>query len=504
MKKAIRQVLHEFPAGFSRKPTASQPLESDNYPRFVVNEHDKMAIPSFNASVETPCAVIDTGCQRSAIGRNTLNRLIQHLPTGLSIRFQPKSYRFSGIGGETVTKELALIPVCFGSRPGVVCAAVLEDTADAPFLLSLPIMKELDAVLHLNEQRMHFQSLQESGKLFFNERGQLCLRLFDFDSLAPECHQPNRTWKPKKIVGDECQAEVKQQVHQRWGRVFTRLRIQMHLEQVVKVLMSLAIPLMSTLKQVLAVMIRVADPEEMDVVQDMVNNMVQEKKYMEKGKPLKPSKMSPGYAQSRASTSVGSFEVISENSSMSRKTKAASSSQSSAVEISQRMCFCGLTPNLLVCRKEGPNFQRKFYRCPKPYQHQAQCDYFAWAESTKAEEYEKMYHHQNASMEMQQKPKSTKKKSKHVSEAEYVTSGDEDSELAQSPVTSSPSPKTPPRPRMCQHEWNRRGTNAYVKMKTCHLCGLQETFRYRDGVKTTTTIDVSNLKKSGRRRAVSP
>lgn len=57
----------------------------------------------------------------------------------------------------------------------------------------------------------------------------------------------------------------------------------MHLEQVVKVLISLAIPLMPTLKQVLAVMIREADPEEMEVIQDMLTSMVQEKKHMEKG-----------------------------------------------------------------------------------------------------------------------------------------------------------------------------------------------------------------------------
>eukprot|EP00435_Cladocopium_sp_Y103_P073668 s52_g44.t1 len=205
MKHAIRHVLQKFPEGFSRSPSVSQPLESESYPKMVVTEHDHSAIPSFSANVETPCAVSDTGCQRSAIGRSTLNRIAQHLPPGLSIRFQKKCFRFSGIGGETVTKELALIPVCFGSRPGVVHAAVLEDTADAPFLLSLPIMKELDTILHLNEHRMHFQALQESGKLFYNGRGQLCLRLFDFENLSPECHQPDRIWKPKKIVGDECQ-----------------------------------------------------------------------------------------------------------------------------------------------------------------------------------------------------------------------------------------------------------------------------------------------------------
>jgi hypothetical protein len=205
MKNAIRQALHEFPSGFSRSHEVSRPLESKSCDDAVVNEHDSLAIPSFAACVDPPCAVIDTGCQRSAIGRNTLDRIANSLPPGLSIKYQSKSFRFSGIGGETTTRQLALIPVCFGSRPGVVHAAILEDTADAPFLLSIPIMKALDTVIHLNEKLMHYQALQEHGSLFFNGRGQLCLRLFDFDALSPECHQTSRPWKPRKVVGDECQ-----------------------------------------------------------------------------------------------------------------------------------------------------------------------------------------------------------------------------------------------------------------------------------------------------------
>ena len=205
MKHAIRQVLHRLPRGFSRSAPVSQPLESEVCSKVVVNKHDNVAISSLHANVLTPCAVIDTGCQRSAIGRNTLNHIMKQMPPELAIKFQPKRFRFSGIGGETTTSEVALIPVCFGSRPGVVHAAVLEDTVEAPFLLSLPIMKELGAVLDISQHAMHFQALQETGKMFFNERGQLCLRVVDFDALAPECHQPNRSWKPRKIVGEECQ-----------------------------------------------------------------------------------------------------------------------------------------------------------------------------------------------------------------------------------------------------------------------------------------------------------
>eukprot|EP00435_Cladocopium_sp_Y103_P022323 s3407_g5.t1 len=257
---------------------------------------------------------------------------------------------------------------------------------------------------------------------------------------------------------------------------------------------------MSTLKQVLAVMIRVADPEEMDVIQDMVSSMVQDKKQMEKGR-FRPStkdlKTSP---KSKASTSVGSFEVISESSRQSRKSKAASSNQQANQEVMGRVCFCGMTPQLLTCRKEGPNFMRRFYRCPKPYQHQTQCEYFQWTEDTKAEEYEKLYY-QSASMEPAVKSKHAKKKSKAASSTESDTSNGDDLDLARSPGSS---PKTPIRQTMCQHEWNRRGTNAYVRMKTCVKCGRQEIQKYKDGMITIKQVDVSSMKKSGRPRAVSP
>lgn len=297
----------------------------------------------------------------------------------------------------------------------------------------------------------------------------------------------------------ETQTEVTEHAIKQCSRVFSKLRIQMHLDQVVKVIISLAIPLMSTLKSVLAVMMRVADPEDVDMIEDLMSNMIQDKKMSEKGKNKKTSKNAKGSPRSKASTSVGSFEVISEG--MNRSHRAASSSQTPGMSPASRVCFCGLKPNLLVCRMEGPNFMRKFYRCPKPSQHQTQCDYFAWTENTKAEEYEKLYY-QDATMDKPQKSKPTKKKSKSVSAADSSTSSGDDLDLAQSPASSSP--KTPPRQARCQHEWSRRGSTAYVKMKTCNLCGLRETFRYKDGLKTTSTVDVSEQKKSGRPRNHSP
>ena len=61
-------------------------------------------------------------------------------------------------------------------------AAILEDTPDAPFLLSLPILKALNASMHLSQQTMRFRAIQQVRKMLYSEKGQLCLKLFEFDA----------------------------------------------------------------------------------------------------------------------------------------------------------------------------------------------------------------------------------------------------------------------------------------------------------------------------------
>ena len=141
-------------------------------------------------------------------------------------------------------------------------------------------------------------------------------------------------------------------------------RVQIHLDQVIKVMISLAVPLMSMLKQVLAVMIRVADPEEMDVIQDLVNNMVQDQKRAEKGRHRKKDAKIHHSPRSKMSSSMGSFEVITESSKQSHRSRPASSNQYPAQE-KMKTCFCGLTPQLLTCRKEGANFMREILSVPQ-------------------------------------------------------------------------------------------------------------------------------------------
>ena len=40
------------------------------------------------------CCVVDTGCQRSAIGANVLARIMEHLPSSMKIRYEKQSFMF--------------------------------------------------------------------------------------------------------------------------------------------------------------------------------------------------------------------------------------------------------------------------------------------------------------------------------------------------------------------------------------------------------------------------
>ena len=206
MQKAIRHIRRVFPARFAASDRSyAQPLESQHS---VDNAADvasrEQPFATYHYCTRESYAVIDTGCQRSAIGRNTLDNIASRLPAELPIKFVNQKFRFSGIGGETVTTRVALIPVCFGQRPGMVRAAVLEATPNAPFLLSLPILKALNTNLQLSEQSLQFHAINEVGSMFYNEKGQLCLRLFDFEAMSTCPNEASNCWQVRKIIGDEC------------------------------------------------------------------------------------------------------------------------------------------------------------------------------------------------------------------------------------------------------------------------------------------------------------
>ena len=151
-------------------------------------------------------------------------------------------------------------------------------------------------------------------------------------------------------------AEAEPKYVSTWKRMCNKMKTQDNLDCMIKLTVGLAIPMMHVLVRVLAMMMRVANMEEIDSLQEVMANMVVEKKRQEKG--LKPSKKESEYVlkpqKSSKSSSVGSFSVISAetlDTLMSHSSQdqiqqlPSSSSQVSRIRnLENQLCYCWLTP----------------------------------------------------------------------------------------------------------------------------------------------------------------
>ena len=90
--------------------------------------------PVFARSDVVESCVVDTGCQRTAVGIDVLSRIVNALPPGMKVRYEERRFQFKGVGGMTTTSRVAVIPICLGHRPAIIRAAILEEPADAPLL----------------------------------------------------------------------------------------------------------------------------------------------------------------------------------------------------------------------------------------------------------------------------------------------------------------------------------------------------------------------------------
>ena len=184
-----------------RRVTDPEPLESKVRSCDILSKH--VLTPS-TQRIADGLVVIDTGCQRVAAGRNTIEHISRILPAHLTVKFKEKAFRFRGVGGLDATRFVARIPVCFDQIAGVLMPAVLEKTPDAPLLMSLNIMQQLGATIDLQQMSISFKHICRDRvirvPLFRNASGQLCMSLFDFSKMStnPE------GLTVRKVVGDEC------------------------------------------------------------------------------------------------------------------------------------------------------------------------------------------------------------------------------------------------------------------------------------------------------------
>ena len=137
---------------------------------------------------EDACATIDTGCQRMAIGYDTLQKLAQHVPDELSVNLVPQTHKFRSVHGRSSTTHVASIPTSVGPKGSLLRPAVFEneESRTAPFLISLPFLLFCRTVLYLDPQtglKAHFRRLHFTVSCHLGPTGALRIPLCEFDKI---------------------------------------------------------------------------------------------------------------------------------------------------------------------------------------------------------------------------------------------------------------------------------------------------------------------------------
>ena len=132
------------------------------------------------------CGTIDTGCQRSAIGAETLNRLLSKQPKAMPVAMVPEAHQFRSVSGLSKTDKVACIPTSLGTGGCILRPAVFEDSfgRHAPLLLSLPFLLSCRSVLELDPEKglsLYLKRFQKKVPLHIGPTGALRIPLHEFD-----------------------------------------------------------------------------------------------------------------------------------------------------------------------------------------------------------------------------------------------------------------------------------------------------------------------------------
>ena len=141
---------------------------------------------SEEVNIDDACATIDTGCQRTAVGIETLRSMMKHWPQGLKWFKQAETNRFRSVHGISQTCYNAIVPCSLGKKGCYLKPAVFEGehSKHAPFLISLKFLRHCKAVLHLDEEQPYVMLTRTQAKvpLYFGPSGALRVPLNKFTS----------------------------------------------------------------------------------------------------------------------------------------------------------------------------------------------------------------------------------------------------------------------------------------------------------------------------------
>ena len=165
-------------------------------PRDGLGEHEMRFFPTWFCGMvarhekvhDHTCATVDTGCQRLAIGNQTLQHFHLQLPTSLKITLHPEVNRFKSVHQTSTTTKVASIPCSLGVKGSLLRPAVFDDdySQHAPFLLSLSFLIHCHGELMLSPEkglRVKIRGESEEIPLHLGPTGALRIPLQRFNEV---------------------------------------------------------------------------------------------------------------------------------------------------------------------------------------------------------------------------------------------------------------------------------------------------------------------------------
>ena len=174
------RVFEHEPTGYGSDLAGrpSEPSQDYTVPRVFEVMYSESVV------VDDACATIDTGCQRTAVGIETLRTMMKHWPEGLKWFKQAENNRFRSVHGISQTTYNAIVPCGLGKKGCYLKPAVFEGehSKHAPFLISLKFLRHCKAVLHLDEEQpfVYLSRTQAKVPLSFGPSGALRVPLNNF------------------------------------------------------------------------------------------------------------------------------------------------------------------------------------------------------------------------------------------------------------------------------------------------------------------------------------
>ena len=205
------------------KPSASSGSASTTTGAGYVQHESSLPTPTFGGAAEVLAAVsnehavyasglvsspgfgvIDSGCGKTLIGRDTLERLhtlIHEKGFGpVKQRSEANVFRF-GNGMVEKSTQVVTLPVGIAQTFGTIDAAIIE--GQAPLLLGRPTLTKMGVQLDFQTNKMAFMNQQADMQV--NSAGQLLVDILDYPT-SPKLFKPSAEASPKSHIcshGDE-------------------------------------------------------------------------------------------------------------------------------------------------------------------------------------------------------------------------------------------------------------------------------------------------------------